>query len=101
MNPALRVVLTAVPVLSVGLLAWLPFVWLLASRPKDEHPYGNAVFYAVLGTAAVVAWVVMTDKGSPAQLLAGAALLSHIAACSTLVWVRTGAIAHPVKDPYA
>lgn len=101
MNPRLRVALAAVPILSLGLLSWLPFVWFMASRPKGEHPYANAVFWSGLGTAAWVVMVVLGEPGSALRTFGAVMALAHIAAGSTLAWVHASHIMNPPKDPYA
>ena len=100
MNPRLRVALAAVPALSLGLLAWLPFLWLYLTRPHDPRRYGRSLVLTTLGTACAVGMVLGAGDNEPMKAFGGCLLLAHIAAATVILWVSTGQQA-AVKDPYA
>lgn len=105
MNPRLRVALTALPVLSLGILSWLPLLWMALSgpHPRPARRYGALAAYSGVGTAVVVAMVVFADDtgNEPAQAFGGCLLLAHIAAATVIIWRLTGETLAPAKDPYA
>lgn len=100
MNPRLRVALAAVPVVSLGLLAWLPFLWLHLTRPGDPRGYLRMTIFSALGAACCTAMVVGAGDNEALKAFGGCLLLAHIAAATMITWVCAG---RPVlvKDPYA
>ena len=101
MNPPLRVALAAVPLVSIGLLAWLPFLWLYLTRPGHPHRYGRLTLLSLIGTGVCVAMVVGAQDNEPMRLFGGCLLLAHIAAATVITWVHTAERPVPAKDPYA
>lgn len=99
MNPRLRVALAAVPVISLGLLAWLPLLWLYLTRPASPRPYGKILFCSLLGTAMSVGMVAAAGDNEPLRMFGGCLLLAHIAAASVLAWVCSAE--EKAADPYA
>lgn len=102
MNPRLRVALTAVPVVTLGLLCWLPFLWLAVARPRDDTNYPRLVLWSALATASCVALSIVAGDDQMLRAFTGCVALSNIAACAVLVWVLCGRITEKERaDPYA
>ena len=101
MNPRLRVALAAVPVISIGFLSWLPFLWLWLYRPGSPRGYGRCTLASLLGTACAVAMIVGGRDNEPMRMFGGAILLAHIAAATLITWVWSAKEAPVARDPYA
>lgn len=100
MNPRLRVALAAVPVVSVGLLAWLPFLWLHFARPGAGRNYAALTAYSFVGTLCPVLMILGGGDNTFARGFGGCLLLFDIAACTAIAWLTAGE-SYPAKDPYA
>jgi len=100
MNPRLRVALAAVPLLSLGLLAWLPFLWLHFARPGSTRRFASLTAYSFGGTLATVLMILLSGDDAFTRGFAGCLMLFNIAACTAIAWLTAGD-PYPAKDPYA
>jgi hypothetical protein len=95
-----RAALAAVPVLSLGLLSWLPLLYLYLRDPaKRARPVLCAI---MLACTAILVWgLVTTEEGTGRSMAYGVLYLWMIALASVLAWLESRPQVAPAKDPYA
>lgn len=101
MNPRLRVALALVPVLSLGLLSWLPLLYLYVRDPHCHRRVGVHTVVAFACTALLVACLLIAEPGSFESKGYAVLYLWFIVGATLLAWVDSRPQAAPVKDPYA
>lgn len=69
MNPRLRVALTLLPLLSLGLLSWLPFLYLLVAHVPGPLHRRNLAMTGATTVITLATWVTTQPHGAVRMLL--------------------------------
>lgn len=76
MTKPLRLALIVLPAVSLGILSWVPFLWLAITRPKAERPtYVFTYFATATGVAVAYVWMAVAHADGNSIVFAVALLL--------------------------
>lgn len=101
MNPRLRVALALTPLLSLGLLSWLPFLYFHLARLPGPLHLRNTIMVGV-STLVTVPALCLSGEGGALRLLLTVLWVWLVAVSTIMVWVCTSARSlAPEPDPYA
>jgi len=88
-----RIALAAVPVLSLGMLAWLPLVYLRATTPRHltrrRRDLAIGAFWLAVATVTQVVSLTVHPESDALTLMGGAYMVAFWGFAAMLVWLHT------------